>query len=107
MQLCCDEKRLILGISVSLSEQEKQWRAFLQSLVDRGVKGAELIISDAHVGSQAARKAIFTAFQGAMLTGPSTFTLFHPLSLLSLNHLNSLYPLGSLLLLLDLCFAFV
>jgi len=60
MQLCCDEKRLILGISVSLSEQEKQWRAFLQSLVDRGVKGAELIISDAHVGSQAARKAIFT-----------------------------------------------
>ena len=61
MQLCCDEKRLILGISVSLSEQEKQWRAFLQSLVDRGVKGAELIISDAHVGLQAVRKAIFNA----------------------------------------------
>jgi putative transposase len=53
-------KRLILGVSVSLSEQELHWRDFLQSLVDRGLNGVELIISDAHVGLQAARKAGFS-----------------------------------------------
>ena len=53
-------KRLILGVSVSLGEQELHWRDFLQSLVERGLNGVELIISDAHVGLQAARKAVFT-----------------------------------------------
>jgi transposase-like protein len=43
-------KRQILGVSVSLSEQELHWRDFLQSLVERGLNGAELIISDAHNG---------------------------------------------------------
>jgi transposase-like protein len=55
-----DGKRLILGVSVSLGEQELHWRGFLQSLVDRGLNGVELIISDAHVGLQAARKAVFS-----------------------------------------------
>ena len=55
-----DGKRLILGVSVSLGEQELHWRGFLQSLVDRGLTGVELIISDAHVGLQAARKAVFS-----------------------------------------------
>lgn len=55
-----DGKRLILGVSVSLGEQELHWRDFLQSLVARGLKGMELIISDAHVGLQAARKAVFS-----------------------------------------------
>jgi transposase-like protein len=53
-------KRLILGVSVSLGEQELHWRDFLQSLVERGLKGVELIISDAHVGLQTARKAVFS-----------------------------------------------
>lgn len=53
-------KRLILGVSVSLGEQELHWRDFLQGLVERGLKGVELIISDAHVGLQAARKAVFS-----------------------------------------------
>jgi transposase-like protein len=53
-------KRLILGVSVSLGEQELHWRNFLQSLVERGLNGVELIISDAHVGLQAARKAVFS-----------------------------------------------
>ena len=55
-----DGKRLILGVSVSLGEQELHWRDFLQSLVERGLNGVELIISDAHVGLQAARKAVFS-----------------------------------------------
>jgi putative transposase len=53
-------KRLILGVSVSLGEHELHWRDFLQSLVERGLRGVELIISDAHEGLQAARKAIFS-----------------------------------------------
>jgi hypothetical protein len=36
-------KRLILGVSVSLGEQELHWRGFLQSLVERGLNGVELI----------------------------------------------------------------
>jgi transposase-like protein len=55
-----DGKRLILGVSVSLGEQELHWRDFLQSLVESGLNGVELIISDAHVGLQAARKAVFS-----------------------------------------------
>jgi transposase-like protein len=53
-------KRLILGVSISLGEQEMHWRDFLGSLVERGLTGVKLIISDAHVGLQAARKAIFS-----------------------------------------------
>jgi putative transposase len=53
-------RRLILGVSVSLGEHEVHWRDFLHSLVERGLKGVELIISDAHEGLQAARKAIFS-----------------------------------------------
>jgi len=55
-----DGKRLILGVSVSMSEQELHWRDFLQGLVERGLNGVELIISDAHVGLLAARKAVFS-----------------------------------------------
>ena len=55
-----DGKRLILGVSVSLGEHELHWRDFLHSLVDRGLNGVELIISDAHEGLQAARKAVFS-----------------------------------------------
>lgn len=54
-----DGKRMILGVSVSLGEQEAHWRNFLQSLVDRGLCGVELIISDAHPGLKQARRAVF------------------------------------------------
>lgn len=51
--------RDILGCSVSLSEAEVHWRAFLAELKDRGLCGVELIVSDAHEGLKAARKAVF------------------------------------------------
>lgn len=54
-----DGRRDILGCSVSLSEAEVHWRAFLTSLKDRGLYGIELIASDAHEGLQAARRAVF------------------------------------------------
>jgi putative transposase len=44
---------------VSLSEAEVHWRAFLEGLVGRGLHGARLIVSDDHVGLEAARKAVF------------------------------------------------
>jgi transposase-like protein len=52
-------KRQVLGVSVFLSEAEVHWRQFLQSLVQRGLRGVRLIISDAHTGLKAARQAVF------------------------------------------------
>lgn len=54
-----DGKRDVLGCSVSLSEAEVHWRTFLSGLKDRGLHGIELVVSDAHEGLQAARKAVF------------------------------------------------
>ena len=54
-----DGKRRILGVSVSVSEHEVHWRTFLQSLVQRGLSGVRLIVSDAHEGLGAARRAVF------------------------------------------------
>lgn len=52
-------KREILGVSVSLSEHEVHWRAFLESLQQRGLGGVQLITSDDHAGLRAARLAVF------------------------------------------------
>jgi len=52
-------KRDILGVSVSLSEHEVHWRAFLERLKSRGLGGMQLIISDDHAGLKAARLAVF------------------------------------------------
>ena len=53
-----DGKRSILGCSVSVSEAEVHWRAFLESLTDRGLHGTELVTSDDHAGLKAALRAI-------------------------------------------------
>jgi putative transposase len=52
-------KREILGISSKLSEAEPHWRSFLLDLQKRGLHGLELIISDAHEGLKAAKRAVF------------------------------------------------
>jgi len=56
-----DGKRSILGVSAALSEAEVHWRAFFQSLVQRGLCGVEFIVSDHHAGLAAARQAVFAA----------------------------------------------
>jgi putative transposase len=53
--------RRVLGVSVALSEAEVHWRAFLQSLVSRGLCGVKYIVSDDHAGLRAARKAVLPA----------------------------------------------
>lgn len=54
-------KREVLGMQVSASEAEVNWRMFLSDLVRRGLSGVQLIVSDAHEGLKAARKAVFPA----------------------------------------------
>jgi transposase-like protein len=53
-----DERRRVLGVSVALSEAEVHWRAFLESLVARGMRGVAFIVSDDHAGLRAARRAV-------------------------------------------------
>src|SRR5690349_4344743 len=61
-------KRAVLGVSVSLSEAEVHWREFLSSLVARGLRGVRLLISDAHEGLAAARRAVFGACPGSAVS---------------------------------------
>lgn len=53
-----DGRRRVLGVSVALSEAEVHWRAFLDSLIRRGLAGVKLIVSDDHAGLKAARRAV-------------------------------------------------
>ncbi len=39
-------KRKVIGMSVSTSEAEVHWRIFFTSLVNRGLHGVKLIVSD-------------------------------------------------------------
>ena len=50
---------MLLGVSVSLSEAEVHWRAFLEGLRKRGLEVTKLITSDDHAGLRAARRAVF------------------------------------------------
>jgi transposase-like protein len=42
--------REVIGLDVGECETEAFWRAFLRSLVERGLAGVELVVSDAHAG---------------------------------------------------------
>ena len=53
-----DERRRVLGVSIALSEAEAHWRAFLESLQTRGMRGVEYVVSDDHAGLRAARRAV-------------------------------------------------
>lgn len=55
-----DERRRVLGVSCALSEAEVHWRAFLESLIGRGMRGVQFVVSDDHAGLRAARKAVLT-----------------------------------------------
>jgi transposase-like protein len=50
-------KRSVLGVSVSLSEAEVHWRAFLRTLLERGLHGVRMVTSDDHQGLKAALAA--------------------------------------------------
>jgi putative transposase len=54
-----DGRRRVLGVSSEASEAEVHWRAFLDSLIARGLRGVRFIVSDDHAGLRAARRAVF------------------------------------------------
>jgi transposase-like protein len=56
-----DGQREVLGLEVTHGEMERCWRSFLGSLVERGLTGVQLVISDAHAGL---RKAIAAVLNG-------------------------------------------
>jgi putative transposase len=57
-----DGVREVLGLDVGLSEDVEFWRSFFQSLVARGLRGVQLVISAAHPGL---KRAIAEVFVGA------------------------------------------
>ena len=54
-----DGSREVLGISIGDSEDAAFWTEFLQSLRERGLRGVQLVISDAHLGLKAAITKVF------------------------------------------------
>jgi transposase-like protein len=55
-------EREVLGVDIGPSEEWACWLAFLLSRVTRGLRGVQLVISDAHVGLKGASA---TALSGA------------------------------------------
>ena len=56
-----DGRREVLGMAIGASEAETFWTEFLRQLARRGLRGVELVISDAHEGIKSAVSKIFTA----------------------------------------------
>jgi transposase-like protein len=51
-------EREVLGVSVANGEMQRCWQDFLQGLVERGLRGVRLVISDAHSGLRGAIRAV-------------------------------------------------
>jgi transposase-like protein len=49
-----DGRREVLGYEVSPDESESSWGSFLQSLIERGLSGVRLVVSDANKGLRSA-----------------------------------------------------
>ena len=56
-----DGRREVLGITVMPSEAETFWSDFLRSLTRRGLRGVQMVISDAHQGLKAAAHKVLGA----------------------------------------------
>jgi len=56
-----DGRREVLGMAIGASEAETFWTDFLRSLARRGLRGVQLVISDAHEGIKASVSRVFSA----------------------------------------------
>src|SRR4051794_25679447 len=56
-----DGRREIVGLGIGPSEAEPFWSSFIKGLVRRGLKGAKLVISDAHEGLRLAITRVLAA----------------------------------------------
>jgi len=54
-------RREIVGLHIGPSEAETFWATFLKSLVRRGLRGTQLVISDAHEGLKAAIRRVMSS----------------------------------------------
>ncbi len=52
-------ERAVLGVDVGPSEEGAFWQQFLRSLVARGLRGVQLVISDSHEGLKGAIASVF------------------------------------------------
>jgi transposase-like protein len=52
-------EREILGLMIMPTEDEESWKIFLRFLIERGLRGVKLVISDKHLGLKAAVEKIF------------------------------------------------
>lgn len=55
-------EKCVLGVDVGSSESQQFWLEFCRSLLARGLKGVQLVVSDAHVGL---KQALAQCFPGA------------------------------------------
>ena len=53
-------EREVLGFAIGASEDRDFWLSFLRHLVERGLQGVQLVISDSHAGLQAALSQVLT-----------------------------------------------
>ena len=53
--------RDVLGLAIGPAETEAFWTEFLRSLADRGLRGVQLVISDAHKGLKKSIATVFSA----------------------------------------------
>ena len=58
--VCETGERHILGLALGAGESEPFWSEFLRSLVQRGLQGVQLVISDTHEGLKAAIGKVLT-----------------------------------------------
>ena len=56
-----DGRREVLGMAIGASEAETFWADFLRQLTRRGLRGVELVVSDAHEGLKAAVSKVLNA----------------------------------------------
>lgn len=56
-----DGEREVLGVDVTNGEMQACWKAFLEHLVGRGLRGVQLVISDAHSGLRKAISAVMNS----------------------------------------------
>ena len=54
-------RREVLGFEVLPTESEEGWAGFFKSLKERGLRGVQLVISDAHAGLKAAVRKVWKA----------------------------------------------
>ena len=99
--ILADGHRAILAVDSDLSENEVHWRRVLSRLVERGMHGVKLIVSDSHEGLRAAREAVLPGipWQRCQMHLPQTAQAFVPTSGLTAEgaaDISSIFQAGSL-----------